>query len=300
MKNGSMGGNMRYTIENEYLKCKVDLHGAEVKSLIRKSDVREMMWCGDSAYWGRTSPVLFPFVGAVKDKTYRYDGKTYTIGQHGFARDKDFMLETQNETEIWFRLTESEDTLAIYPFRFVLRIGYRLEESTLRVMWKVTNPAESELYFSIGAHPAFAIPSLEGHMLRLFDPEGMPLKEYKNRVFGKDGCVSNQFEVVPISDGIVLLNEALFDGDALVLEEHEIGRVDLLDDDQNTLVSLSFDAPVVGIWSPPHKNAPFVCIEPWYGRCDSEEYDGELQERDYECMISGEDTFDVEYIIVVG
>ena len=291
---------MRYTIENEYLKCEIDLHGAEVKSLIRKSDGREMMWCGDPAYWGRTSPVLFPFVGAVKDKTYRYDGKTYTIGQHGFARDKDFTLESQTETEIWFQLTESEDTLAIYPFRFVLQIGYRLEESALRVMWKVTNPSEKELWFSIGAHPAFAIPSLEGHLLRLFDQKGIPLEKCDNRVFGKDGCVSCQFDEILVMDGYLPLTESLFDGDALVMEEGQLGRVDLLDENRNTLVSLSFDAPVVGIWSPPHKNAPFVCIEPWYGRCDDEEYNGELQERDYECMITGGDTFDVEYTITVG
>lgn len=291
---------MRYTIENEYLKCEIDLHGAEVKSLIRKSDGREMMWCGDPAYWGRTSPVLFPFVGAVKDKTYRYEGKSYIIGQHGFARDKDFTLESQTETEIWFRLTESEDTLAVYPFRFVLRIGYRLEESTLRVMWEVNNPMEKELWFSIGAHPAFAIPSLQGHTLRLFDSEGIPLKEYENRIFGKGGCVSNQFKVIPVEDGYLPLTESLFDGDALVMEECQLGRVDLLDENQNMLVSLSFDAPVVGIWSPPHKNAPFVCIEPWYGRCDTEEYSGELQERDYECRIICGESFTAEYTITVG
>ena len=193
---------MRYTIENEYLKCEIDLHGAEVKSLIRKSDDREMMWCGDPAYWGRTSPVLFPFVGAVKDKTYRYEGKSYTIGQHGFARDKDFTMESQTETEIWFRLTESEDTLAVYPFRFVLRIGYRLEESTLRVMWEVNNPSEKELWFSIGAHPAFAIPSLQGHSLRLFDTEGKSIGQFRNRIFGEDGCVRNQFEVIPTFSSI--------------------------------------------------------------------------------------------------
>ena len=288
---------MRYTIENEYLKCEIDLHGAEVKSLIRKSDGREMMWCGDPAYWGRTSPVLFPFVGAVKDKTYRYEGKSYTIGQHGFARDKDFTMEPQTETEIWFRLTESEDTLAVYPFRFALRIGYRIEESTLRVMWKVTNPTEKELWFSIGAHPAFAIPKLQGHSLRLFDTEGRPIDQFRNRIFGEGGCVSNQFEVIPTKDGYLPLTESLFDGDALVLEKHQLGRVDLLDENQNMLVSLSFDTPVVGIWSPPHKNAPFVCIEPWYGRCDAEDFDGELQEREYEFIVNDREVFNAAYLI---
>ncbi len=291
---------MIYTIENDYLKCGIDMHGAEVKSLIRKADGREMMWCGDPVYWGRTSPVLFPFVGTVKNKTYRYDGKTYTIGQHGFARDMDFTMESQTNTEIWFRLTESEDTLTVYPFRFVLRIGYRLEESILRVMWEVNNPSEKELWFSIGAHPAFAIPSFQGHSLRLFNQKGKPLKKLENRVFGKDGCVSYQFDEILIKDGYLPLTESLFDGDALVMEECQLGRVDLLNEDRNMLVSLSFDAPVVGIWSPPHKNAPFVCIEPWYGRCDAEEYDGDLNERDYECMITDGDCFKAEYTINVG
>ena len=98
--------------------------------------------------------------------------------------------------------------------------------------------------------------------------------------------MSYEFDEILIKDGYLPLTESLFNGDALVMEECQLGRVDLLDENRNMLVSLSFDAPVVGIWSPPHKNAPFVCIEPWYGRCDAEKYDGELQERDYECIFS--------------
>ena len=81
--------DMRYTLENENLKVEIDSFGAEIKSVKRKSDNFEYMWCGDKKYWGRTSPVLFPFVGAPKNKEYRYDGKTYTMGQHGFATLRD-------------------------------------------------------------------------------------------------------------------------------------------------------------------------------------------------------------------
>lgn len=293
---------MRYRIENEFLSCDIDLHGAEVKSLIRKSDGREMMWEANPAYWGRTSPVLFPFVGGVKDKRYRYEGKTYTIGQHGFARDMDLTLESEKEDEIWFRLSETEETLRLYPFRFVLRIGYRLEEKILRVMWEVSNPDDKEMYFSIGAHPAFAISSLEGHMLKLYDPEGRPLEQFKNRIFGAGGCVTNRVETVETPDGCLLLTEELFDGDALVIEDRQVGWVVLLDAtdlSKSPLVSVSFDAPLVGIWSPPHKNAPFVCIEPWYGRCDAEDYDGELQNREYEQRLEGRETFRAGYMITV-
>ena len=93
---------MRYTLENENLKVEIDSFGAEIKSVKRKSDNFEYMWCGDKKYWGRTSPVLFPFVGAPKNKEYRYDGKTYTMGQHGFARDMEFALEEQTAETISF------------------------------------------------------------------------------------------------------------------------------------------------------------------------------------------------------
>ena len=95
---------MRYTIENEQIRCEIDSHGAELKSLVRKADGREVMWGADPAYWNRTSPVLFPFVGGVKDKLYRHEGKEYTIGQHGFARDMEFALESRTDDEIWFSL----------------------------------------------------------------------------------------------------------------------------------------------------------------------------------------------------
>mgnify|MGYP002907667036 CR=1 FL=1 len=103
---------MRYCLENETLRVEIDTHGAEIKSVVRKEDDTEYMWNGDPKYWGRTSPVLFPFVGAVRDKEYRHEGKTYAMGQHGFARDMEFVLDTQSGNEIWFVLRSNEETLA--------------------------------------------------------------------------------------------------------------------------------------------------------------------------------------------
>ena len=149
---------MRYTLENENLKVEIDSFGAEIKSVKRKSDNFEYMWCGDKKYWGRTSPVLFPFVGAPKNKEYRYDGKTYTMGQHGFARDMEFTLEAQTEENISFVLTDTAETCEKYPFHFALHIGYELCKNEVKVNWTVENTDTKELYFSIGAHPAFNCP----------------------------------------------------------------------------------------------------------------------------------------------
>ena len=290
---------MRYWIENEFAKCEMDSHGAELKSFVRKSDGREMMWSADPAYWNRTSPVLFPFVGGVKDKKYRYEGKEYTIGQHGFARDMEFALCSQEKEEIWFLLSDSEESLQKYPFRFRLKIGYRLENTSLKVLWEVENTAQKELWFAIGAHPGFAVLELAGHAFLLYDKEGKPVETIRNRIFGSGGCVTDRFEEISVPGGRLPLTPELFDHDALVIEHDQIGRVELTDRDGRMLLSTAFDAPLVGLWSPPKKNAPFVCIEPWYGRCDSESFAGNLNERDYEQHLEAGEVFRAEYVIAI-
>lgn len=290
---------VRYTIQNEQIKCEIDSHGAELKSLVRKSDGREIMWDADPAYWNRTSPVLFPFVGGVKDKTYRHEGKEYSIGQHGFARDMEFSLDFREENEIWFILSDNEESFEKYPFRFRLKIGYIMEQASVKVMWVVENTDSGGLWFSIGAHPGFAVKSLDGHKFNLFDKTGNPVSKIRNRIFGTGGCVTDRTEEISVPEGRLAISEELFDNDALVLENDQIGRVELVDQYNELIAAVSFDAPLVGLWSPPHKNAPFVCIEPWYGRCDSESFAGELKDRDYEQYLDAGETFHAEYVISV-
>lgn len=290
---------MRYAIENEQIRCEIDTHGAELKSLIRKADKREVMWNADPAYWNRTSPVLFPFVGGVKDKKYRYEGKEYTIGQHGFARDMEFNTESRTDDEIWFSLSESAETMEKYPFKFCLKIGYKLEGASLKVMWLVENTGSARMWFAIGAHPGFAIPELNGHSFLLYDKTGESVSKIRNRVFGQGGCVTDKTEEIITPEGKLDISEELFDNDALVLEDDQIGRVELIEADGARVVALDFAAPLVGLWSPPRKNAPFVCIEPWYGRCDSESFTGELGDRDYEQSLDVGETFKAEYVISV-
>ncbi|MCR4656850.1 MAG: aldose 1-epimerase family protein [Lachnospiraceae bacterium] len=290
---------MRYTIENGSVKCMIDSHGAELKSLVRKEDGREFLWYADATYWNRTSPVLFPFVGAVKDKLYRYNGKEYTMGQHGFARDMEFSPDSQDREEIWFVLTESEESLSDYPFGFRLKIGYRLEGSSVKVMWSVKNTNSGEMYFAIGAHPGFLVKSLDGHAFRLYDKTGKTVSQIRNRKVAAGGCVKDESEEISVPGGRLAISKELFDNDALVIENDQIGKVGLEDPENNTIVTVTFDAPLVGLWSPPRKNAPFVCIEPWYGRCDAESFSGELKDRDYEQRLEAGEEFFAEYVISV-
>lgn len=148
-----------YELKNETIAIQVDSCGAELRSLKKLDTGIEYLWQADPTFWGRTSPILFPFVGGLHNKTYRTKGKTYTMMQHGFARDLEFeMISCQPESEIWFERKSDTETLEKYPYEFILKLGYKLLPNGVSVLWQVENPASEALPFSIGGHPAFNCP----------------------------------------------------------------------------------------------------------------------------------------------
>lgn len=272
----------------------VNYHGAELKSL--KKGGHEYMWQADPAFWNRTSPVLFPFVGQVADGEYRHKGNTYKMGQHGFARDMDFELISETDNSCMFLLRSDNTTLEKYPFDFELRIGYELSENGIKIIWSVTNTGEESLEFSIGAHPAFNC-ILKDTSIRI-SKDGDPLNGFVNSVFGK-GLLTDKTKNIELENGTMKLDEHSFDGDAYVIENSQADKVEILDDCGSTVLSVSFDSPLVGIWSPPGKNAPFLCIEPWYGRADKEGFTGELADREWNNTLGVGENFSVSYTINV-
>jgi len=291
-------------LENDKLKVKVNCHGAELRSIYGKEKGLEYLWNADAKFWNRSSPVLFPFVGSLKNKKYIHGGKEYAMGQHGFARDMEFTVISQNENEVWFSVKDTEETLEKYPFHFVLEIGYHLEENNLIVMWKVKNTNDGDMHFSIGAHPAFFCPVHEGdkqtdYFIGLKDKDGNIVESFVNKLLADAGLTSARTEVREYKDGLIPISEDLFDIDTLIIEKDQVKRVSLLDSNKEEYVAVSFDAPLVGIWSPPRKNAPFVCLEPWYGRCDFEGFDGELKDREYGNTIGAGEVFEAEYRIEI-
>ena len=144
-----------YQLENEHIYLEVASHGAELVRLVGKKTKKEYLFDGDPKYWKRHSPILFPFVGGVKNKEYRYNGKTYTMTQHGFARDSEFKCIHAGKETSTFLLTSTEEMKEVYPFDFELFITYTLEKNVLHVKWEVKNPSDETIYFTIGAHPAF-------------------------------------------------------------------------------------------------------------------------------------------------
>ena len=294
---------MQYTLKNTRLEATFESFGAELISLC-DSTGKDYLWCGDSVFWGRHSPVLFPFVGKVKDGKYRYKGVEYAMGQHGFARDMEFAFLSQTEDEIWFVLESTEATLQKYPFAFRLEIGYKLVENNLRVMWKVTNPATEEtLHFSIGAHPAFMCPIEEGtaqseYFLQLDVKEA----EYYSASM-ENGLRLPDSRVLKTENGRCQLVEGFFDmGDrgTYIFENSQVKEVALVTPEGRPYVTVSFDMPLVAVWSPEKKQAPFVCIEPWCGRCDATDFEGSLEEREWANRLAPGGVFETYYDIRIG
>ena len=288
------------TLANKALTIQVADLGAELSSVVANHTGKEYLWQADPAYWKRHSPVLFPIVGSVWNAEYRHEGITYPLSQHGFARDMVFTLIGETSDSLRFALDSTEETLKKYPFPFHLEIGYRLEGNTVEVIWQVRNTGTSTLHFQIGAHPAFYFPHYTPNDPRrgYFSFEGK--KDLAYRVLGEKGCVSDETRPMPLdSEGLLPLDTQTFDIDTFVLEHSQVRRVNLLDMDKRPYLSVSFTAPLVGLWSPPAKDAPFVCIEPWYGRCDRVNYTGEYKDRDWVQHLAPGEVFDASYVIEI-
>lgn len=288
------------TLSNSILTVQIAEHGAELQSI--KKDGKEYLWQGDAKFWGRRSPVLFPIVGRVWNNKYRHAGNTYEIGQHGFARDMDFKLTDKEDKGAVYWLESTPDTLGKFPFPFRLLVGYLLEENKITVKWRVENLGAMDMYFQIGAHPAFYFPEFDAATkdrgFFVFDRKSdleyiMPTEK---------GCVSPERHVLKLNkEGLMPIDIHTFDCDTYIFDNKQLKKITLLDKKKKPHISLEFNSPLVALWSPTktHPDCPFVCIEPWYGRCDSVGYSGELKDREWIQKLEPKETFDVEYKIII-
>ena len=291
---------MEFILKNGTLEATISSMGAELISL--KKEGREYMWGADPACWNRHAPILFPFVGSLREKHYRYGGKTYEMGQHGFARDMEFMTVSQTDTKLVMALSETEETMRSYPFRFLLELSYELKEDALILGWRVKNTDEKTLYFSIGGHPAFLCP-IDGkgaqseYMLR-FKKDGKPLQEIVSAVL-EGGFVGKDTLEIGLEDGFLPITPDLFDTNTIILEDGQADEISLYDPDGKEYVCVRFSMPLAGIWTPIEKNAPFICIEPWCGRCDDADFTGELPEKRWGNALKAGGVFETAYSVFV-
>lgn len=287
---------MQYEISNSRLAIVINDHGAELRS-IRNTRGHEFLWQADPTYWKRSSPVLFPVVGQFREGSFEWKGRTYKMGQHGFARDSDFTLISKDDSKIKFSLKSSEKTHELYPFDFELIISYELTDSTIKVSWEVVNTDRETIYFSIGAHPAFYCPydQTDSTAKISFDNKN----DLHYQLINEHGLCKDDVYSLKTDDGIWTFDNSVFDNDALIFPDCQANEIALLKADGTPYLKVKFRTPVFGIWSPVKKNAPFVCIEPWYGRCDSAVRALPLDRREYGNSLAVGATFKADYEITI-
>ncbi len=289
-------------LENDFLSLLVNPLGAELCSLQHKTEKREYLWHADNHYWGKHSPILFPIVGSLKGGKYHYKGEDYHLNRHGFARERTFQIHEQGSNFVRFRLESDETTETCYPFHFQLILSYELEENRLRVGYQVTNTETSgsqELLFSIGGHPAFNCPldpqlKFEDYYLEFNEEE-----EWSSLQLNEEGLfLPDTYKKVQNKSNRLNLNYSLFDGDALVFDRLKSNVLTLKSD--KSPPSLRFDFtnfPYMALWTPPQKEAPFLCLEPWFGHADYSDTDGDFCRKKGVISLSSEEVWAAQYTV---
>ena len=273
-----------YSIENQYLKVVVSSLGAELQSIYDKRMEKEVLWQGDKKYWGRRAPVLFPNVGRHSGDFYVWKGKKFSTKQHGFARDMNFDCVKETGEELVFLLRDTEETRKYFPFAFELQISYGLSGRELEVKWEVKNLDQETIFFTIGGHPAFRVPVLEGTAQTDYKLLFRGKEELQYRLIcpGEGTADTSRIYKLPLKNygeytgcGIT---EHMFDQDALIFDDGQIQWAAIGYPDSRPYISLECSGFTnFGIWSVP--GAPFVCLEPWMGRCDDHGFEGEISEK---------------------
>jgi galactose mutarotase-like enzyme len=279
------------TIKNSNLTAVIKHFGAELCSLKDNSNT-EYIWDGNPEFWGKHSPILFPIVGTFKNNSYQYNDTEYKLSRHGFAREMNFELIDKQENSATFSLTSTDETLQRYPFDFELHLIYTLENTSLKIEYKVINKGKSKMPFSIGAHPAFDLPNnFENYSLEFEKEE--PLEFY----LLEDGLISNTTNKIQLDKKQLQLNYKLFENDALVFKKLPSKSITILENSKPLLKVSYEDFPNLGIWTPP--NAPFICIEPWFGYSDTVDTFGNLFEKEGIQILDSDETFKSQFSIEI-
>jgi galactose mutarotase-like enzyme len=257
------------------LRCVIARQGAELRSFTHAGE--EFIWQRDAAVWADSAPILFPVIGRLKDGGYRHAGRRFSLPIHGFARACRFAVVAQSAASATLALTDNDETLAAYPFRFELKVTFTLQERSLQVGYQVRNRGAAALLFSLGSHPGLRIPDSAGGLSDwslLFEDGETP------ECFRLDGDLlsSAPSPLAFAAPGRIALSPALFDADALIFKQLRSRLVRLIDSNgRERLCMDTGGAPSLGLWA--RGGAPYVCIEPWHGFDDDHAVSGELSEK---------------------
>ena len=258
-------------LQNHSLQAEINLLGAELLSFSKNSGPN-ILWSKQTDHWNRVAPNLFPIVGRLVNDSYTFQGKSYRMTQHGFARDREFEVVEQRAEFIRLRLVSDTKSMDVYPFSFVFDVCYSLSETGLTIAYETQNTGSETLFYSVGGHPAFHLDEpLENYYLE-FDTDVQLEREELNGSY-----FSGETDYYGVSTHLNLGDE-LFETDAFVIKDPQFKSVCLKHRDGDTLVQMTCDSwTAIGFWT--KKDAPFICIEPWWGWADHADASGKLEEK---------------------
>ncbi|EKQ56436.1 MULTISPECIES: aldose 1-epimerase family protein [unclassified Clostridium] len=271
---------MIYCLENERVRITASTDGGELHSITGKKEETEYLWNGNPEYWKYHSPHLFPIIGQLNNSKYRIEDKEYQLPSHGFARISEFTLLSKDNDHVAFELKYSDKTLEVYPYKFSLQITYTLEDNSIVVGYKVINFDDKEIYFSLGAHPAFMCPIEKGEALEDYYLKFNKVENSSIMCFDENVYFTHNKKEYLINSDIIELKKEVFKNDALVFNDLKSNKITIKSRNNNKSLSVEFDGfPYLGIWAPA-KGAPFVCIEPWFGHADYGDFNGDFKEKE--------------------
>lgn len=266
----------RMVIGNENMTVTIKSAGAEMTSINYLGT--EYLWNGDRKYWGRHAPILFPIVGRLKDNKTQIGGAMYEMGQHGFARDCEFEEVSSTSNSVCYLLKETEETMLKYPYHFELFVSYEVIQNSVKVTYRVINKDEKTMFFSIGGHPAFCWPLVDSETFEDYEIK-FSEKETAKRISVEDGYVYEANDTVLINEDTIALSKTVFDIDTLIFHNLKSDIVTFQSKKSERAVSLHFNGfPYLGIWSR-NDEAPFICLEPWFGIADAKDSNGIFEDK---------------------
>lgn len=286
-------------LENDYLRVSIRPKGAELTSIFHKPSGIEHLWQADPMVWGWHAPNLFPVVGGCLNNQLLIDGKAYPIERHGFTRQSKFETTESTTAHAIFSLPSSVVTRVHFPYEFEFQIIYELDGPRLTITYRVVNQDKKTIFFSVGAHPAFAVPFFVNENYEDYFIEFEEAEPLETHMLSAAGYFTGETKPISTEGSRLPLTRHLFDDDALVFKKLASRRVSLRSDKHGHAVTVSFPAfPYLGLWAKP--GASFVCIEPWLGCADSEGQPKPIQEKEAIQQVAEGKVFEAAFTIEVS
>ncbi len=286
-------------LNNDVIKVNVLAKGAELCSLKFVNENTEYIWNADPVYWNRHSPVLFPIVGKVVNNQYQLDTSTYHLGQHGFARNMEFSVADQSNTHVSMILEWNDETLKVYPYKFELMITYTLIKNSIVIEYRVKNVDNKNIFFSIGGHPGFNCPLNEDESFNDYYLEFEKNEDASITAITKEGLLKRDKVAYLNNQNIIEMNDKVFKEGALIFDNLRSTRISLKSKKSQKCVHVDFEGfPFLGLWSSSN-DASFVCIEPWVGHADYEDFIDDFTRKEDQTCLSAQKVFTRKFDITI-